>query len=383
MPLVLNYVVNVLSDVPSALFYTLTMLCFYLGIDKRRGAYFYLAWLCFGLTSLVRYNSVLVLPSLAGFLALELALGTLKPVDLIRNRAFLLSPLAALLVALPYLVYLQVSFGDAFIGVRQTAGALAEEWGRGEWHYYLTHSPDLLTELGCVLVAGGIAWVLYRRDRFGRYLLVWIAVPLVYFSFQPLKDPRLVIAIGPPLAMLAAHVACDIWEAPFLSKSKSSKWLRLLVPAVLVVLVVQDGYGEARHRFQSVRALGYPSLQWAGQWCQESTDEDAVIMTASRPGHHWYSYRRTVPYPIDREQFIAAAREADHVVLDDYERKQPSYVPQLFAEAFLTEGGALRHAGDRDEIVVFGDEDLSGSSPVASTIVVPAQLFVRRLQSVR
>jgi hypothetical protein len=383
IPLTLNYVVNVLADVPSALFYTLTMLCLYLGIDKRRGAYFYLAWVCFGLTSLVRYNSVLVLPSLAVFVALELALGTLKSADLIRDRAFLLSPLAALLVGLPYLVYLQVTFGDAFIGVRQTAGALAEEWGRGEWHYYLTHAADLLTEPGCVLVAGGIAWVLYRRDRFGRYLLVWIAVPLVYFSFQPLKDSRLVITIGPPLAMLAAHLACDIWETPLLSRSKASKWLRLLVPAALVVLMFHDGYGEARHRFQSVRAVGYPSLQEAGQWFQEFTAEDAIIMTASQPGHHWYSYRGTVSYPTDIEQFIAVAREADYVVLDDYERKQPSYVPHLFAEAFLTESGALRHASDRDAIVVFGDAALFGNSPVPTTIVVPAQLFVERLQSVR
>ncbi len=62
-PLVLTYVENILSDVPSVLFYALSMLSFYIGIEKKDSRYLYIAWFSFGLTFLIRYNALLIIPS--------------------------------------------------------------------------------------------------------------------------------------------------------------------------------------------------------------------------------------------------------------------------------------------------------------------------------
>ncbi|MFH1126743.1 MAG: glycosyltransferase family 39 protein [archaeon] len=375
IPLTLQYVENILSDIPSVLFYTLTMLSFYIGIEKKNKKYLYIAWLSFGLTFLIRYNAVLIIASVAAYLAIKIITGQTKLKDLTDNKDFMLSPIAALIPLAPYFIYQQLTFGDAFIGIKQARGALDMTWGAGPWHTYITQAPQYLTWLGFILTILGIAWTLYKKDRFGIYMLTWAIIPLAYFSAQILKDLRLIDTIAAPLTIFAALGAYNIIAKLITRDLKlSGNITQLAVPAIMLIYIMYAGYTDVLPRFQQVHALGYPSLQLAGEWIQKNTEKDAILMTASEPGHQWYSYRKTVGYP-EEERLVDTINEkgVDYIIIDNYERMQPPYIIELFTSRF-TENGMLKYPQDAQQIMQFQKAPYQ-----ASTLIIPAGLFLKRM----
>ena len=375
-PLILSYVENILSDVPSVLFYALSMLSFYIGIEKKDAKYLYIAWFSFGLTFLIRYNAILIIPSVGAYLLLKIIIREIKPSEIIKSKNYLLSPLAALIPLAPYFIYQQITFGDAFIGIKAASGALNMPWGAGPWHYYLTQAPSYLTWVGFTLTMLGIAWTLYKRDKFAIYSLIWIAIPMAYFSSQILKDLRLTDTLAPPLAILAALGASKIIAKLFSRDLKFSENLAsFIVPGFLLAYIIYAGYTDVLPRYQQVHALGYPSLQMAGDWIQKNTEKDAILMTASEPGHQWYSYRKTIGYPEESKfESTITEKDVDYIIIDNYERMQPQYVFSIFGQAFLTHDSTLKHPEDAGKIKIIGN---SGSS---MTIIVPADLMLERMR---
>lgn len=375
-PLILSYVENILSDVPSVLFYALSMISFFIGIEKKDAKYLYIAWFSFGLTFLIRYNAILIIPSIAVYLLLKIVSGQTKIDEIIKNKSIILSPLAALIPLTPYFIYQQLTFGDALIGIKSASGALNMSWGAGPWHYYLTQSPSYLTWVGFALTMLGIAWTLYKKDKFAIYSLIWIAIPMAYFSSQILKDLRLIDTLAPPLAILSALGASKVIAKLFSRDLKLSENLTsLIVPGLLLAYIIYAGYTEVLPRYQQVHALGYPSLQMAGDWIQKNTEKDALLMTASEPGHQWYSYRKTIGYP-EEANFENTIKEkgVDYIVIDNYERMQPQYVFSVFSQALLTQDSTLKHPEDAGKIKIIGTP---GSS---MTIIVPADLMLERMR---
>src|SRR4029079_2221795 len=51
--------------------------------------------------------------------------------------------------------------------------------------------------------------MLDRRDRGILYLLLWIAVPLLFFSLSQSKRPQYILPLMPAVALLGARVWCD------------------------------------------------------------------------------------------------------------------------------------------------------------------------------
>ncbi len=381
IPLTLPYVQNILSDIPSVLFYTIAMLAFYIGIEKNNPKYLYISWISFGLTFLIRYNAILIIPSIAIYLAIKIITNQASLKSLTKNRDLILSPLAALIPLAPYFIYQHLTFGDAFIGIKQARGALNMQWGAGPWHTYLTQAPQYLTWLGFTLAILGIIWTLYKKDKFGIYMLTWIIVPLAYFSIQVLKDLRLIDTLACPLAVFAALGAFKIIAKLTERDLKLTGAASLILPAIMLTYIIYTGYTAVLPRYQQIHALGYPSLQEAGQWIQQNTDKKAVLMTASQPGHQWYSYRKTVGYPSKEEQLITTLHEKniDYIIIDDYERMQPQYIYQLFAKTFFTPDGKLKHPKDSEKIKLTGDPQLYDQKRLATTIIIPADLFIERI----
>lgn len=381
IPLVLKYIQNILSDVPSMLFYTLSMLAFYIGIEKKNPKYLYIAWFSFGLTFLIRYNAILIIPSIAIYLTIKIMTKEMNLKTLAKDKHFILSPIAALITIGPYFIYQQITFGNAFIGIMQARGALNMVWGKGPWHYYITQAPQYLTWLGLILVILGIGWTLYKKDRFGIYMLSWIIVPFAYFSSQILKDIRLIDTLAPPLAIFAALGAFNVIETVISRDMKlKNSSVQLIVPTVMLIYIIHSGYTSVLPQYQHIHALGYPSLAQAGEWIQENTEKDAILMTASEPGHQWYSYRKTSGYPKEEEFLDTINKKGiDYIIIDDYERMQPEYVPTLFFKTFLTQEGRLKHPQDIESIIITGDPALYDQKRIATTIIIPAELFVERM----
>ncbi|MEA3342689.1 MAG: glycosyltransferase family 39 protein [archaeon] len=381
IPLILPYVQNILSDIPSVLFYTIAMLAFYIGIEKKKPKYLYISWLSFGLTFLIRYNAILIIPSIAIYLTIKIITNQTSLKDLAKNRDLILSPLAALIPLAPYFIYQHLTFGDAFIGIKQARGALNMQWGAGAWHTYLTQAPQYLTWLGFTLAILGIIWTLYKKDKFAIFMLTWIIVPLAYFSIQILKDLRLIDTLAPPLAILAALGAFKIIAKLTERDLKLTKTTSLILPSIMLIYIIYTGYTAVLPRYQQIHALGYPSLQESGDWIQQNTNKDAVLMTASEPGHQWYSYRKTVGYPAKQEQLINTIHEKniDYIIIDDYERMQPQYMVTLYYTYFAKETGELRHKEDEQKIKIAGDRILFDQYRGSTTIIIPKDLFIERI----
>ena len=125
-------------------------------------------------------------------------------------------PLLFAALALPWVMLMSrrvPHFLAYALGTETFRRLLTPALGRtGPWWYFL---PILLVGAlpWSLLVLGGFrgAGIWRRRDRtiepYTMFLLLWILVPLVFFSLSESKRPQYVLPIVPGIALLAAHLA--------------------------------------------------------------------------------------------------------------------------------------------------------------------------------
>ncbi len=135
-----------------------------------------------------------------------------------------------------------VFYSSFFTNWRGVAGAFESVWlwvGRGTsgdghkhaFHYYL----GILMKLELPLLIGGLLGTvvaLWRRKRFGLFLLAWSVGIVLTYSLIPYKTPWLIVSMLIPLALLTGYAAQEIFLClPDLS-------LRLLWVVVLFIALI-------------------------------------------------------------------------------------------------------------------------------------------------
>jgi 4-amino-4-deoxy-L-arabinose transferase-like glycosyltransferase len=116
------------------------------------------------------------------------------------------------------------------------------------------------------LIAGALPWsivllgsprAIERRDRSTIYLLLWIAVPFVFFSLSQSKRPQYILPLMAPVALLVAH----IWRKTR-AGSRAAAIVLLIFGLALVIapsfIHLRPEYGDAA-RFSAI-AIGVTFL---------------------------------------------------------------------------------------------------------------------------
>ena len=197
---------TVLLDMFLTLFLTAALCCFALGqrCGERGGGklQFFLMYAAIGAATLVKGPIGFILP---GAVILCFLILTNRWI-LLRHMELPLGLALFSLIALPWYVVVEIrnpGYLHYFFWEQNVARFTTNEFNRsGAWYYFIA-----------VLSAGFLPWTtllpatigdLYKRslDRERLFLILWIALPLLFFSFSSSKLSHYILPIYPPLAIL-------------------------------------------------------------------------------------------------------------------------------------------------------------------------------------
>lgn len=204
-------------DMPLAFFITLALWSFRRGEGaggKSRRIFFLLMWGAMAAATLIKGPVGTAIPGMviAAYLLLtrrRSLLGQMEPV---------LGPAVFLLIAAPWYAWAEArnpGYLQYFLFEENFLRYLTPHFNRGQpWHYY-----------GLVLAVGFFPWSALLHLPFkgirsaakndGRiFLLLWIALPLLFFSFSSAKQPGYILPVFPPLAVLTGGAIARALEAP-------------------------------------------------------------------------------------------------------------------------------------------------------------------------
>ncbi len=189
----------------------------------------------------------------------------------------------------------------------------------------LTHYPIYLLERFQPVILPGLAGIAlaWRRVRAAAdpgvlLLALWIAVPLVLFSFSGTQERRYLVPLFPPLALLGAW-ALESWSP------RIARWLRRgVAPVLLIVAAVWLWVAPPRFLNQADRAIA------AHRDLLRSRIPRGEPLTYVGPEReYWplanpmlYYVERMVepPAPTPEEALTRAATRTSHLLLCDRER---------------------------------------------------------------
>ena len=312
-----------MTEIPFMACFCGAIVAFHLGL-YRDSRFFVLAWACWGLAFLTRYTAVVFAPITVVLIALSLLDGDVRVRQRLFSRAFLLAPIAALILVVPWLVRQQLTFGDALVGMKQASMQLQLFLPDQAmpWYFYPVRLLPMLSPGVAVLAIAGTAWALSQRDRLAIHCLATVALIIAWFSFYRFKEDRQITAVLPLLAIVAGTGLVKFF-AP--ARETSRSWaLRI----VALALVFGLNFRATRPALEYRVALGYPGFLRAMHWLSAHAPTDAAVLAANYPQVFWYADRRALDFP-DEAGLRDALRQTEWVVLTNFERGQKAYATAL------------------------------------------------------
>ena len=326
-----------LTEIPFLTFFTAAVVFFYFGLYRHQ-RYFSWSWLCWGIAFLTRYTAVLFAPIVGLFLILAFRTRNPEVRQRMWSKHFFLSPCAGLLVVVPWLFRQQFTFGNALVGMQGAATQL--QVYRPDvsmpWYFYLVHLPEMFSPGLTVLLLTGIMWMVWKRERFGLHCLGACIVILGWVSCYRYKEVRLVTAILPLMAIVAAAGLTK----PFFPTQVSLRSYAVLT--FLLASLFAVNFKTTRPTFQHRITRGYPSFLEAMQFLREHSSPDAVVIGANYPQIYWYADRYALDLQ-DEPQLKEMLESCEWVILTNFERGQKRYARDLgkkVSQADVQEGNA-------------------------------------------
>jgi 4-amino-4-deoxy-L-arabinose transferase-like glycosyltransferase len=192
---------TVIFDAALALFITMATAFFYLACEEGARKWSALAWLAIGLGVITKGPVAIALPLLVAI-----------PYAIWRKRFRALwswSGLALFVVAVaPWVWAVSRVIPDFlhYVVVTETAQRLATKALKrtGPPWYFIPYI--LAGALPWSIVLLGSPRAIDRRDRSTIYLLLWIAIPFLFFSISQSKRPQYILPLMAPVALLVARI---------------------------------------------------------------------------------------------------------------------------------------------------------------------------------
>ena len=238
-------------------FFTLTLFLFFTWLSKHKDKAFYLSCLALGIGFLAKYQIIV-----AGVVMIAGIFGVVRKKLKRRFTKFLLMPLIAVAVVVPWVIVLYLAngagnFGALFYVIQEGGQDRAVYSARFPAPvFYLVemtwpfndipvHPVSLPLYVLGLLGLGVFAW---RRKPEDKFLLAWFAVVYVFFTFIPNKQWRYITPVFPVLAISTANFVFFLynkihyWEPKQLSHGRYKKIAALLLVALVALSVTYSGY---------------------------------------------------------------------------------------------------------------------------------------------
>jgi len=243
------------TDMPLAAMFSLAMLSWYAWWETSKRLYLYAFYVCIGLAALAKGP---VAPALAGVVIALFAMAA-KDAGIIRRTLCLPGILLSLLVTLPWYVAVQIrnpEFFRIFILEHNFArfGSNLYHHEQPFWFYLPVAALALVPWV--VFVAAAVleiarAWWAERESRFSSqdaldfFLLLWLLVPIFFFSLSRSKLPGYILPAIPSGPLLVSeYVRRHVDDPPFVPLNT----FHALVAAATLIPALNVAYLVLQHR---------------------------------------------------------------------------------------------------------------------------------------
>ena len=379
-------------------FFTLTLFFFFTWLNKHNDKAFYLSCLALGIGFLAKYQIIVAgVVMIAGILWLGR--------DKLKRRftKFLLVPLIAVAVVVPWLVVLYQTNGVSDFG---TLFYVIQEGGQDRAAYsarfpapvfYLVEMTWPFNDIPVhpvslplyVLGLAGLGLFAWRRKPEDKFLLAWFAVVYVFFTFIPNKQWRYITPVFPVLAISAASLVLFLYDKirGWKPKQVSHDGYKKIAAALLVVLVAAAVAYSSYNAYQmTVRDQFHIPIEETTTYIAShmSLNESAVIVCAynlfNQDMFRFYlpanmSVDQIWQYPelpvdsftphFNITEFVSLCeqRNAKYLILYDYGAYSP------FFNTTLTYSNVTQMLYDSGKFGFTGDEPFFGDMPHRTFLV--------------
>ncbi len=303
-PLFVFYAPKIYTDIPLALFITMSLYLFYIGTVKNKPIHLLLSGILIGISAWIKYPGLLLY-----FITFAFVL--LSERKSLKNPYLWIAYLISLLIILPN--FTQLSGGSAWV-----AKSIPVYQKLLDPYYYIIFPLILLgaTPLILLLVINKEITLLQPK-----YMILILTIVLVFGFYQNIinlvgKNPRYLIPAIPASVILASKELDDI------RKKKGQKIKKLITTYFVFALILSV----------SVVALDIyrqpKSLIQAGKFLQDNVTEDSIAISNFWPEISYYSHKTTKWFPRTQENLHKQLQtyKIDYVVLVQLKESQLDFL---------------------------------------------------------
>lgn len=229
-----------------------------------------------GLTFLAKETGIILIGAVYSFFALSRDI-------FVRLQDLIISFVLMVLMILPFPISLWLA-GGSKVGQQYLIWQLFRRPNHTA-DFYLTTVPGQIGILVILIAIAGLLLLWKERSWRERLLLLWIAVPIVFFQIWPTKGYQYLLAIAPPFAILAGRTLIRwLWvQNPFSrNKQMSTTWIRALMGGILIITLLSSSWQTIQPATTGAFIAGtggVPGGREAGEWIQENIPGEATLLT--------------------------------------------------------------------------------------------------------
>jgi len=302
---------RLLVDLPSLTFFIFSALFFYRYLKNNSNRDLYIGAVIIALGTLFRLSTGIFLICFLVYLIFTQKLSFLK------KKELWIAGIIFLLVLSPYLIWGYSKF-DGFV-VKQAMDWNAPEnnsFGNVWWNAksYFSLFPSYLSWPLLLLFLIGLASFykiivgidLIFKGRGGGlnkqlFLILLFFLPILFtsISFYHHIENRYIITAFPAIFIIASNIIFKFYNYMIKHKQKT------LAIIIIILFLGYFAYTQLKHSDSLIKSKidSYGDVKRAGEWIDQNLDKSSVIITKSWPQIMYYSNRKVMKIPDDKQEF--------------------------------------------------------------------------------
>jgi 4-amino-4-deoxy-L-arabinose transferase-like glycosyltransferase len=267
---------QVLLDGPMVMCATLTLYLLARYALTGNPIWLHAAGIGMGLTFLAKETGLILIGAVYSFFALSRDV-------FVRIQDLIISFVLMVLMILPFPISLWLA-GGSKVGQQYLIWQLFRRPNHSA-DFYLTTVPGQIGILVILIAIMGLFLLWRERTWRERLLLLWIAVPVVFFQIWPTKGYQYLLAIAPPFAILSSRTLIRwLWIGNPVSGSRSisTTWIRAAVGGILIVTLLSSSWQTIQPATTGIFIAGtggVPGGREAGEWIRDNIPGEATLLT--------------------------------------------------------------------------------------------------------
>jgi len=240
---------------------------------------------------------------------------TTKRFSLFKEKEWYISSILGLLTFVPYMIYSQINYGNPIKAISYVLFT-----GEGQRSAtpikvllnYITYFPNYFHWIFLILFILGLLVclfylvvsfdLLHKKKEMQRFyfLVLMIVIPILFFGLYINHfEDRYILMTFPFICLTIGYMTNELYAF-------FSKYNKMIITAVLVVLFCIAGYSDLSHTDNLIKSKveSYKDFKLGGEWILENTNKQDIVFATGQPQFTYYSERPTFSYPQNREEFI-------------------------------------------------------------------------------